>query len=71
MDPNTKDIFGNTLLIIGAKINSFEIVDYLLDSKGITVNSKNNDGNSAFEVSLLFNYKVVIVLAKNPVLNKK
>ena len=62
VDPDIKDSEGNSLLSIAVQSNSFQIVNYLLNS-GATPNTKNDNNNTPLHFALTFhNFEIADML---------
>ena len=64
INPNSKDINGDCLLILAVKSNSFQIVNYLLNV-GANPNSNNRNNNTPLHFALTFhNFEIADMLIK-------
>ena len=62
LDPDIKDLDGNSLLSIAVQSNSFQIVNYLLNS-GANPNTKNDNNNTPLHFALTFhNFEIADML---------
>ena len=58
VDPNSKDMHGNTVLIVGAQ-NGNKAIEKLALRHGALLNMSNCMGNTALHFATEFNYKKV------------
>ncbi len=59
IDPNTKDVIGNPLLSIATKTNNINMVNYLLETNGTDVNSKDADKKTPLQVLFILKKKCI------------
>jgi ankyrin repeat protein len=65
MNPDTIDSNGNSFLSLAVQSNSFQIVNYLINS-GASVNSQNKSNNTPLHYALSFhNYEIADMLIKS------
>jgi hypothetical protein len=65
IDPDSKDQFGDSLLILAVKSNCFQIANYLINA-GASVNLTNKNSNSPLHFALTFrNFEIADMLIKS------
>jgi ankyrin repeat protein len=64
IDPDSKDTYGNSLLILAVQSNCFQIVNYLLNA-GASVNMTNQNKNTPLHFALTFrNFEIADMLIR-------